>query len=202
MAQSLLEANGLHITFSDEAVAHAAEQYAGAGNARRLPLCRALLLGVGEHFVAAVTPRCVACRACRPVAFPRAEPPAPRRRRECLLRRVVGELRWGRRALGRINAHLVQRAWRVGGSEQGRPKGPILPEYLAVPQSTLACIQIMCGAASLRCGCTTSVAVMTPLTRTPPPAPSHAQVMALKKNYIRVRAERDKLRASLEDGRK
>ena len=130
------------------------------------------------------------------------QPPAPRRRRECLLRRVVGELRWGRRALGRINAHLVQRAWRVGGSEQGRPKGPILPQYLAVPQSTLACIQIMCGAASLRCGCTTSVAVRTPLTRTPPPAPSHAQVMALKKNYIRVRAERDKLRASLEDGRK
>ena len=34
MAQSLVEANGLHITFSDEAIAHAAERYAGTGNPR------------------------------------------------------------------------------------------------------------------------------------------------------------------------
>ncbi len=36
MAQSLPEANGLHIIISDEAIAHAAEQYAGAGNPRTL----------------------------------------------------------------------------------------------------------------------------------------------------------------------
>ena len=67
MAQSLLEANGLHITFSDEAIAHAAEQYAGAGNAVQRCRCapRALLHGVDEHLVAAVTPRCVVCRASR-----------------------------------------------------------------------------------------------------------------------------------------
>jgi hypothetical protein len=36
MAESLPEANGLHIIISDEAIAHAAEQYAGAGNPRTL----------------------------------------------------------------------------------------------------------------------------------------------------------------------